>query len=184
MDLLGGAVFHLQDYLSTGVCEACRVLPFREKRTILQSEILRALVEGLNQKKKDPNEQSIPSMRHREVVELQLYSQGSWEHNKAQVETPPDALLHLRFIWWGDNTVSPQNNPDCLRPGGYSDRTQLGCSLVVSEGQSEEPSVGLQLFTSTGLDSSPALAPSNLGNSWRSRQLISKAAAGVLTEVT
>lgn len=52
LDLLGGAVFHLQDYLSTGVCEACRAfLPFREKRTILQSEIHHALVEGLNQKK-------------------------------------------------------------------------------------------------------------------------------------
>lgn len=48
-------------------------MPFREKRTILQREIHRALVEGLNQKKKEPNEQSIPSTRRREVVELQLY---------------------------------------------------------------------------------------------------------------
>lgn len=106
LDLLGGAVFHLQDYLGTGVCETEFCLLGRKER-FYRVKSAALLLRVLTKKKKQPNEQSIPSTRHREVVELQLSSQGSCEHNKAQVETEQH-LLMLFFVsdlFGGEKTV-------------------------------------------------------------------------------
>lgn len=82
-----------------------------------------------------------------EVVEFQLYSQGSCELNGAQMETSGAALLHVPFGLGGGakNCTLTHNNPDYLCPGGsWEPLEQRGCSLVVTEGRAGQASVGQQ----------------------------------------